>query len=177
MVVAGEGVEQDGVDVVADAEGEEPHVLGRGICDVGEDAAGVDLAFGRQTVGQEEHHRRPLGLDHLQRFEQGQVDVGAAGRPPAARPSARRPRLCRRDQLAGVFAGAGAELDDVEAVLRVEVVQDVEERLLRLLDLLALHAAGGVEHDDDVLGDDLRLVVDARRGQEQEVARRRAVVQ
>ncbi len=52
---------------------------------------------------------------------------------------------------------------------RVEVLQHVDQRLLRLLDLLALHAAGGVEHDDHVFGDRGLVVRDAGRGEEQEV--------
>jgi hypothetical protein len=168
-VLAGEGVEQDSVDVIADAEGEEPHVLRRDVGDVADDAAGVDLPFGGQTVGQEENHCRPPGLHHVEGGEQRQIDVSAAGRSETFDPIRGVLGFRRFDQIAGVFAGAGAELDDIEAVVRVEVLQNVEKRLSRLLDLLAFHAARGVQHHDDVFGDDLRLVVDPRCGEKQKI--------
>ena len=106
LVLTGEGIEQDRVDVIADAEGEEPHVLGCGVIDVGDDAAGVDLAFGGQPVGQKENHRRPPGLDHVEGGEQRQIDVGATSRSETLDPPRGILGFRWRDQLAGIFTSA-----------------------------------------------------------------------
>src|SRR5262249_44748426 len=86
VVVLDEGVEEDGVDVVADAEGEEADVGGGGLVDVVEDGGDVGLAFGGETVGEEEDVGGAIGFGHGHRFEEGAVDVGAAGGPEAADP-------------------------------------------------------------------------------------------
>jgi hypothetical protein len=94
-----------------------------------------------------------------------------AGRAQAADPLGRLGRLAGRLQTVRELAGAGAELDDREAVLGIQVVEDVGDGLLGLDDLLPLHAAGGVEDDHHVLGDDL-VRLGPKRGcrQQHEVA-------
>ena len=77
-MIAHQRVEQDGVHVVADAEGEQADVAARGGVHVVEDRAGVGLALGRQAVGQEQDGRRALGVRHVERGRQRAVDVGAA---------------------------------------------------------------------------------------------------
>ena len=69
----------------------------------------------------------------------------------------------------GHRAGAGAESDDVETILVVQVVQHKAQGLFGLLDLVSAHRARDVEHQEHVLGDDLVGVhVDLGRSQQQE---------
>ena len=75
--------------------------------------------------------------------------------------------IISRHQFRLIEAHSGAEADQGEAILRVQMLDHVGCRLLGLDHLLALHAAAGVQHQDDVAGDDLARL-DARRDQQQE---------
>ena len=73
------------------------------------------------------------------------------------------------DELVEERLDLGGEADELEAVAVVEVLDAETQRLLGLLELLAGHRAGGVEHEADVLGLD-RVGGFAGGGQQQEVA-------
>ena len=155
MMIAHKRVEQEGVHVVADAEGEHADVAARGGVDVVEDRLGVGLAFGRQAVGQEQDGRRALGVGHAERGRQRAVDVRAAFGVHAVDPVN---RVLRRDRPTSSWLLKMRQpvlnRIDVEAVAGVEVVEHVCGGLARLIPLVAVHAAGLIEHDDHVARDD-----------------------
>src|ERR1035438_6131903 len=75
------------------------------------------------------------------------------------------------DELVEERLDLGREADDLEPVPVVEVLDAELQRLLGLLQLLAGHRAGGVQHERNVLRDELLLLhVHARRGKQQEIA-------
>src|SRR5690606_34495767 len=77
-MVLGDGVEEDGVYVVADAESEEADVGGGGAGDGLEEGGGVGDAFGGEAVGEEDEGGWPVGAGLVDGFEEGLADVGAA---------------------------------------------------------------------------------------------------
>ena len=77
-MIADQRVEQEGVHVVADAEGEQADVAAGGGVDVIDDRLRIGFAFGGQAVGQEQDGRRALTIRHAERGRQRAVDVGAA---------------------------------------------------------------------------------------------------
>ena len=78
-VAAAEPVEQPGVDVVADAETEDPRAALVGLPAVLGDRQLARLAGRGQAVGEEQDVARPRRvLDHRQGRLEGRVDVGAA---------------------------------------------------------------------------------------------------
>jgi hypothetical protein len=77
-VLGGEGVEEDGVHVVADAEDEEAGVGGRGGADVLEDTLAALLADGGKAVREEDQGRLALAIHEAEAGEERLVDVGAA---------------------------------------------------------------------------------------------------
>ncbi len=62
-----------------------------------------------------------------------------------------------------------AELHNPEAIFRIEVVENVEKGRSGLLELFPLHAAGGVQHHDHVLGNGPFGVFNPGCGQHHEV--------
>ena len=79
-MVRGEPVEELGVDVVADAEDEDPGAQLVRLLDVPQDVRRLRRADGRQAVRQEEDVARPLAVPHAgEGGEEGVVDVRAAG--------------------------------------------------------------------------------------------------
>ncbi len=80
--VLGQGVEHGGVDVIADAEGEDARVGRVLLADVGQDLLGIGFADGRPAIREEDDGEGPgfiLGA-HVEGGGQGVVDGGAAGR-------------------------------------------------------------------------------------------------
>jgi hypothetical protein len=137
-----ERIDQEGVHVVADAEGEDARFVCVGLLDGREDLLGLLDANARETVGQKDQHRHValLGLGRQGRSERI-VDIGAAvGAEPI-------------DELLGILAHLCVGLreralpqpslrgksDDIELVLILEFGDEVAQRALGLLDLLAAH--------------------------------------
>ncbi len=111
----------------------------------------ADLARRRQSVGHEQHIARARVVgDHRQGGPQGAIDVGAAaGVDVVDEPRRISPRFgrvalqFRLEALHPVVVG-----HDVESIAVAQVVEHKLQRLLRLFDLLARHAARSVEHED-----------------------------
>jgi len=147
-------IEQERVDIVANAEGEHPHIGRRGGFGIVQNVRRVGLALGGQPVGQEQDHRRALPVDHPHRLLERAVDVRAAERLQPADPVFGSVDFRDGLEIIGVDPEAGAESDDVEPVARVEVVQHEFGGVARLIPFFAEHRAGLVEHEDHVLGND-----------------------
>src|SRR5690606_14440733 len=79
-LLLGQGVEQQGVHVIAHAEGEDAQVRGGRLVDVVEDERGFDHAAGGQAIGQKDDGSRSLGVGGGNGLQQRPVDVGAAAR-------------------------------------------------------------------------------------------------
>ena len=155
-VAPGDAVEQRRVDLVADAEGEDTVlvVLVR-FADGVHELVRIGLPHGRVAVREEDDHRGALGaLELLERGRHRLLDVRAADGLHLLREldCVFHSVVSGGRELVGERAGAGGEGDDVEAVIAVEVVKAEGEGLAGLVDLLAGHAAGGIEDEDDVLG-------------------------
>ena len=59
------------------------------------------------------------------------------------------------EEIGAEGVGLGREADEAEAIVGIEARQDLVERFLGLRDLVARHAAGGVDDEDHILGLDL----------------------
>ncbi len=110
--------------------------------------AGVGLAVGEQHDRGAGLPRRALGLLQRAQVARGQVGV-AAGLDRVDRGLRRRlavlgERAGRQHDLGGRVEG-----DDAEAVLRVEPLDERDQRLLRREQSRPGHRAGAVEHDHD----------------------------
>ena len=114
-----------------------------------------------ETIGEEDHDVRPIGRGRTrsQRRLERLVNGGAAHRAELRNEVVRALPIgwCRLGELAEERFGRGREADDFETVLRIELADAERERLLGLVDLHALHGAGGVEHEGDVLGGEFAL--------------------
>ncbi len=148
-----QAVQQHRVHVVAHAEREHPGAAGTGLGELGE-PLGRLLSDRGQAVGEEEHHRQPVdGALHTERLVQRGADVRAAVRHEAVHPLPRplQARAPGPDEVPALDAHRARECDEPEPVVAGERAQELMEGLPRLLDLLAGHRAGDVEHDRHVL--------------------------
>ena len=171
----GDFVEQMRVHVGADAEAEDARVGFVRLLHRAHDQVFLGVADGRTAVGEEDDDVgsvafvRADGLGFLERV----VNGGAAD------------GLQIFDEIAGARAGfrigvhelfkerldLGRETHDLEAVHVVQIFHAEKQRLLGLFELRAGHRAGGVEDEDDILGDDPGVLqLRARRGEQQEIA-------
>ncbi len=170
-MLAGQAVQHKGIHIIADPKGEEARVVRHGFCDRAQQQVGLHNTLRGQAVGKEENRRRALSVAQVGRFQQRLADIRAAGRLQAVNEANIVARLRGGNQLVRIIARAGAEGDDVKAVGWIEVLDHVAGCRLRLRHLLAVHAAGGVHNQYDILGDDGRGVYfNRRRYQQQEEA-------
>ena len=172
-VLADELVEQTAVDVVADAQAEDPGADPVRLLRPLDDLAFIRLAGGRQAVGEEDHVARPLRVVQLpERGSQGLVDIRAAAGVDS---------FDKPDRLgAGLFVVSlklGAERfdgavvgDDVEQVALAEVAEHRLQRAAGLFDFHAAHAARPIDDKDRGLRRQFFFLgLDFRGGQEEEV--------
>ena len=133
----GQGVEEGGVDVIADAEGEDARVGRVLLGDVLEDLLGIGFADGRLAIGEEDDGEGPgfvVGA-HGQGGGQGVVDGGAAGGFERIDPLAGRLRCFRL--VAGsrpsvYLLTRGGEVHQAEAIFGIEVFQAILESVAGL---------------------------------------------
>ena len=171
---AADAIEEPGVDINADAEGEDPRPCLVGVLRVLGDLEFGGLARGGQTIGEEEDvaGARVVG-DLAKRGPQSTVDVGpAAGSDVLDEAGGFEPRLLR---VALEFGLVGIDVlivhDDVEGVVVAEIVEDELERRLGLVELLARHRPRAIQHEHHGLGQRFALGrLHAGAGQEEEVA-------
>ena len=134
-----------------------------------EDAVRVLDAGGRQAVREEDDRAGALAVEQVERAVERSGDVRPAAGSQVLEVADSGVRLTRRVQAEPERAHAAREAHDREPVVRSEVVEDVGGGVDRLLHLLALHRAGGVEDKHDVARHDL-VDLDDGREQQREVA-------
>ena len=106
------------------------------------DLLGALLAHGRQPVGQEDHDAEgAVGRRLAERFLERAGDVGAAFGFEPAHPRFRVPPAVRP-----IAAHAVRERHQAEPVSGAQRAENLDQRGLRLRDLLTGHRAGDVEH-------------------------------
>jgi hypothetical protein len=87
VMVEGDGVEQEGVDVESDAKGEDRDGLCGTLLEVRQDGGGVDHTLGGQAVGEEQHIGGPACLGrHATARRSILVSTGARGLACLRRP-------------------------------------------------------------------------------------------
>ena len=107
----------------------------------------------REAVGHENHRRRTVPRDEVERRGQAIRNVRAAGSVEALDVVDRRAGTRARLEAVAEHADRPREADDGESIVVAEPLQDVRGGGARLLDLLALHRTGGVEDEHDVASD------------------------
>ena len=152
----GQSIQQDGVDIVPHAEGEDAHALAVGVLQHGQNLIRPAVAF---AIGQEHDDEGP-----------GMVGLVAAGthrhymlqRVGDVRPTARFKGLDKRMGLSEVVSRrrlqlikqhikAGGEPHHGESIAIVELLNAELQRSAGLLDLLPRHRTAGIDHKNDVL--------------------------
>ena len=160
-----ERVQQDGVHVVADAEGEELRSVRRFLlCDF-EDGGRVLHSDRGQAVRQEDHRRGSVAGQQVEGGLQCACDVGSAGGVEVPDEAEGVAGLGGIREAVSEDIDAAGEADHGEAVIIAESVEDVGCRVPRLLDFFAFHRAGCVQHEHDVTR---HCVVDLERRREQQ---------
>lgn len=149
-MVAHQRIEQEGIHVVADPEGEQADVARRACRHVLDDRLCFSLAFRRQPVRHEQHGRLPFAVRHVERCRQRAVDARPAFGVHSVNPVNRFLRGAGRCKVAAERAPARAEQDHVETVAFVQVVEDVSGGFARLVPFVAVHAAGLIQHHNQV---------------------------
>ncbi len=149
-----------GIHVIAHAEDVQPRAhLGVGAtCPLG-DLRLVGDARRRQPVGEEDDETGDTGTrlaarQNLQPGPQGPVDIGATPRlkPPGEAPCLRQRVPVHRAQRGGKDTEFVVEGHNGEAILGPQLPQDKLQRIPRLHHLLALHAAGAIDDEDNIFG-------------------------
>ncbi len=148
-----EFVQQEGVDVIAHAEGKETHILGGTRLDIAQNGGQIGDTCRRQPICQEQHDQRVLVIVHVERRAQRAVDIRISTREQRLQPLLGVLRLADRLNFGGIGRDPGVENQQVEAILRVEVIQHELRGSAGLFPLFALHRAGAVQHHDHVLRD------------------------
>ncbi len=138
-MLLGQRVQEHGIDVVADAEGKQSHTVGRASLCVVQDLPDVGHALGGLAIRQKDDHGGPLVACLRHGLKQRPVDIRATQGLQLLHPSGGRVGLGGRAQPRRVLPQPTGEGDDAETVLLVQVLQNILERLPRLLDLLSVH--------------------------------------
>ena len=171
--LASQLVQQPAVDVIPDTEIEDPGTHGIVFRCVGHDCVGIGLACRGKSIGEEDHVTGILViLEHLQGYRQCPVNVGAAAGIDSVHETE---GLLARAIAITLHLGLET-LDlcivghDVKKVTLVQVIEYEADGPLGLLDLLATHATGAVDHEDHVLANRrLHRRLDFRADQQHEV--------
>ncbi len=151
----GERIEQDRVDVVAHAEGEELRALGCGALGHFEDAVGLLDADRGQPIGQEDDRPRALAVEELHAPLERATDVGVAASGQLAHVVDAGARVRGRPQDVVEGADVAGEVDHRETVVGTEVVEHELGSADGLGHLVAFHRARAVEDEHDVTRDGL----------------------
>ncbi len=148
----GQAVEQVRIDVIPDPERKDAERPAATLGLIG-DALGVGLAHGCHPVRQEHDHAQPtLGGRFGECLCQGARDVGTAVGVEAADPFLRDAHVISRHvrPTGRVATHAAAERDHPEPVTRAERAEQLHQRSLGLVELVARHRARHVEHGDQI---------------------------
>src|SRR6266480_5452089 len=148
----GQPVEQIRVDVIPDPERKDAKRPAATLGLVG-DALGVGLAHRRHPVRQEHDDAQPaLGRRLGECLPEGTRDVGAAVGVEAADPLLSGAHVVTRyvGPPGRVATHATSEGDHPEPVLRSERAEQLRQRRLRLIELVARHRARDVEYGNEI---------------------------
>ena len=165
----GEPIQEICVHIVPDSEGEDPKRTAAPLGLIGQ-ALGIGLAHRRQSIRQEDDDAEgAFPWLRGQGFGECPRDVGAAAGVEAANPVLRRTNAVGRrvGPADGVAAHPAPERDDAEPVSAAQAAEQLHQRGLRLVELVARHRAGHVEHGDDIAPQRLSHLRGASRCEQQ----------